>query len=283
MADSYFYTIFFDTLTLTGRNARALLKLNTFTSEPNIFSLDQNQQRVLRSGKGPATGATLTSIEQAVSEISICQAVHDIAKKKVYLDSLKGTTIPVPASINLDGTDKPSRIAKFLEVGAIAVGVIATIWDFVGQNPPETVTTIQMLKDKLKSKGYTISNDVFAGWVFPDGTGVNGIHRNLLTAMDIIDTSEYTAFQKAYVTFNLVRKANSLSYEVGSFTNSNVINALKIQINNDYTLGLIKSADRMMIENTFTNKVYSPTIKELLSDGITTTLTRPMRDSGVYQ
>lgn len=294
MADSIYWTLF-EKFTSNpgcayspeGIYARNLLKLNS-NSQEVYMSLDQTQRARLKAGVGPATNSVLTSVTQAVSEMAICQAVKDKARKQAYNDSLIGTQIQIPESIDRNGDPKPSRWATFLEIGAIAAAFIAEVWNYAEQNPPVVVDANTALKNRMAQLGYEITSEVPSGWIFPDGIGVvmkdfTGGHQKMLYDMGIVATGGYTAFEVAYLLNKLIRKANYLTYSFGTFSDSNVLNGLKYQINHDYDAGHIKSADRMLIENVITNKVFAPTVQELLTDGISATLSRPMRDSAVWQ
>jgi hypothetical protein len=287
MANSKYWTLF-ETYTYApncayspeGQYAKNLLALNSnYSSVYNI--LDKAQRARLMAGKGPATGAVLQNITQTVSEIITCQAVKDIAKKKAYNDSLIGTKIQLPESVDLNGNPKPSRWTTFLEIGAIAVSIIATVHDFIDDKNT-------LLKNKMSQLGYVITSEVPNGWIFPDGVGCPmkdfmGGHKKMLYDMGIEGTGGYTDFEVAYLLNKLIRKASYTMYTVGSFTDSNVLYGLKYQILHDMDAGHIKSADRIMIENAISNKIFSPTLQELMDDGIRETLTRPMRDSATWQ
>lgn len=292
MADSIYWTLFekFSYLpncaySPEGMKARRLLKINTASDRAVYSLLGAEQLNRLKQGIGPATGKPITSVVMAVSEISICRAVRDKARKQAYNDSLRDQ------QIEYEGVDRFGNIMRklkpFFEIGAIVVGAVATVASYLEESPPEVISQYDQLKVKMAARGYTWTGDVLHGWVGPDGNGWNmkslGSHEQMLYDLEINEQSGYTKFEVAYLMYRLIRKADRLNYTVGFFKDSNVIYALKAQINYDLMKGYIKSADRVNIESQFTDATLSPTVQELMEDGIAATLARPMRDSATWK
>jgi hypothetical protein len=158
---------------------------------------------------------------------------------------------------------------------------------FATQAESTFVAKINALKLKMQGLGYPTTINVDNGWIYPDGNGCNmknfqGGHSYMLEEMGIVPAAGYTAFEIAFNVWKLIRKPNWQTYELGSFTNSETINALMVQIRNDKNRGKIKSADRILIENATTGVVINPTVDELYYENFGS-LTRTLKSTSTYQ